>query len=38
VSKSDFAFTVAALRLSAPIEIRSNVACASSLGLGLVEI
>src|SRR3984893_19131719 len=33
VSKSDFAFTVAALRLSATIEIRSNVACASSLGL-----
>ncbi len=25
VSKSDFAFTVAASRLSAPIEIRSNV-------------
>src|ERR1700720_747065 len=33
VSKSDFAFTVAASRLSANIEMRSNVACASSLGL-----
>jgi hypothetical protein len=32
MSKSDFAFTVAAARLSTPIEIRSNVACASSLG------
>src|SRR5262245_46153376 len=33
VSKSDFAFTFAASRLSAPTGIRSNVACASSLGL-----
>src|ERR1700756_833109 len=33
VSKSNFAFTIAASRLSATIEIRSNVACASSLGL-----
>ena len=33
VSKSDFAFTVAASRLSATIEIRSSVACALSLGL-----
>ena len=33
MSKSDFAFTVAVLRLSATIEIRSSVACALSLGL-----
>jgi hypothetical protein len=33
VSKSDFAFTVVPSGLSATIEIRSNVACASSLGL-----
>jgi hypothetical protein len=33
VSKSDFAFTVAVSISSATIEIRSNVACASSLGL-----
>jgi hypothetical protein len=33
VSKSDFAFTVAASRSSATTEIRSNVACTSSLGL-----
>jgi hypothetical protein len=33
VSKSDLAFTIAASRLSATIEMRSKVACASSLGL-----
>src|SRR5262249_47525440 len=33
VWKSDIAFTFAASRLSATTEIRSNVACASSLGL-----
>ena len=33
VSKSDCALTVAVSRVSATIEIRSNVACASSFGL-----
>jgi hypothetical protein len=33
VSKSNFALTVAVPRFSATIEIRSNVACASSFGL-----